>query len=108
VSVDITIPQPPADERPVLKARADEREQAKREGGVRRHHDPPAACGRASGIESEVDGDRHRHAADPRQQGQGEAPPLPQLTQVELAASLEPDNEEEERHQTAVHPVTKI
>jgi len=31
-------------------------------------------------------------------------PPLPKLSNVELAARLEADHEEEERHQTAVHP----
>ena len=76
VSVDIAIPQPPADERPA--------------------------------VEREVDRDGHRHPADPRQQRQGEPPPLPQLAQVELASRLEADDEEEERHQPAVDPVAKV
>jgi len=33
---------------------------------------------------------------------------LPQLTEVELPPCLEPDDEEEERHQAAVHPLAKI
>ena len=81
---------------------------AERERGVGRHRDPPAVCGRAPGVESEVDRDRHRHAAERREQRQREAPPLAQLAEVELAARLEADDEEEERHQPAVHPLAKI
>ena len=59
-------------------------------------------------LNGEVDGDRHRHAADPGEQRQREPPPLAQLAEVELAARLEPDDEEEERHQPAVHPLAQI
>src|SRR5918996_627147 len=38
---------------------------------------------------------------------QHEAPSLPKLAEVELAPRLEPDDEEEERHQPAVHPLAK-
>ena len=40
--------------------------------------------------------------------GQGEAPSLAEFAQVEFAPSLEPDDEEEERHQAAVDPVAKV
>ena len=93
---------------PIGKTRADERQQAEREGRVGRHGDPPAARGRAAGVEGEIDADGRRHPADPGQQRQREPPPLPQLAQVELPPRLEADDEEEERHQPAVHPVAKI
>src|ERR687884_120862 len=35
-------------------------------------------------------------------------PSLAQLAEVELAPRLEPDDEEEERHQAAVHPVAQV
>ncbi len=97
-------------ERPqaIGEPRPDEREQAEREGGVGRHRDSPAVRRRMTGVEREVDGDRPRHASDSGQDRQREPSPVPQLAQVELAPRLEPDHEEEERHQPAVHPVAQI
>ena len=68
----------------------------------------PAMRGGPTGIDDEIDRDCNRHPADPRQQGQREASPLPQLAQVELPPGLEPNDEEEERHQPAVHPLAKL
>ena len=68
----------------------------------------PAVRRGAAGVEGEVDRDRHGHAAEPGEQRQGEPPPLAQLAEVELPARLEADDEEEERHQPAVHPVAEI
>ena len=42
------------------------------------------------------------------QQRQREPPPLAQLAEVELAPRLEPDDEEEERHQAAVDPLAQV
>ena len=88
--------------------RADQGEQSERERGVGRHRDAPAMGGRATGVEREVDRDGDRHAADRSEQRQGEPPPLPQLPEVELPSRLQPDDEEEEGHQAAVHPVAKV
>ena len=46
--------------------------------------------------------------AERREQRQDEPPALAQLPEVELAARLEPDDEEEERHQAAVDPVPQV
>src|SRR6266542_4113658 len=43
-----------------------------------------------------------------RRSGKRGPTPLPQLAQDELPARLEPDDEKEERHQPAVHPLAKI
>ena len=64
--------------------------------------------GRTAGVEGEVDRDGDGHAADPGQERQREPPPLAQLAEVELAPRLQPDDEEEERHQAAVHPLAQI
>src|SRR4051812_36212422 len=99
VSVDIAAPQPCAPERPAFAAR-------ERVAG-RRRAAPAWRAGRAC-VRGEVDADRHRHAAEPGEHRQRDASPLPQLPHVELAASLETDDEEEKRHQAAVHPVAEI
>ena len=44
----------------------------------------------------------------PASKRQSEPPSLPQLAEVELAPRLEPDDEEEERHQPAVHPLAQV
>ena len=67
----------------------------------------PCAEGRPA-LKTRIDRDRDRHPAEPGQQRQRESPPLPQLAEVELAPRLEPDDEEEERHQPAVHPVAEV
>jgi hypothetical protein len=58
---------------PIGEARADKREQAEGEGGIGRHRDPPAMRGGPTGVEDEIDGDCHRHAANPGEQGQRES-----------------------------------
>ena len=89
-------------------ARPDEREHAERERGVGRHRGSPAVRRRMAGVEREVDRDGHDHAADPGEQRQREAAALAQLAHVELAARLEADDEEEERHQPVVDPVPHV
>ena len=88
--------------------RPDEREQAERERGVGRHRDSPALCGRAPAVEREVDRDCDGHAADRGQRREREASAFPQLAEIELAPCLEPEDEEEERHQAAVDPLAQI
>ena len=92
----------------VQPARADEREHAQREGGVGRHGGSPPPLRTAARVEGEIDEHRHDHPADARDQGQRGPRPLPQLAHVELAPRLEPDDEEEERHEAAVDPVAQV
>ena len=70
---------------------------------------PQPCADERAGVEGQVDRDRappSRRA--PASERQREPPPLAQLAEVELAARLEPDDEEEERHQPAVHPVAQV
>ena len=85
-----------------------EREHPERERGVRRHRGAPAVRARTSGVGREVDADRDGHAAEAGERRQRDPPPLSKLSYVELATRLEPDHEEEERHQSAVHPVPEV
>ena len=70
---------------------------------------PQPCAERSSGVEER---DRSRPAtaipARPASERQGESPPLAQLADVEFTPRLETDDEEEERHQAAVHPATQI
>ena len=67
----------------------------------------PRAPGVPSG-EREVDQRGDDHPADRRDDRRREAPALAQLPHVELTADLEPDHEEEERHQPVVDPVEQV
>ncbi len=88
--------------------RPDERERPEGERGVGRHRRSPAVGRRVTRVDHEIDRDGHGHPAEPGEQRQGEAPALAQLPQVELAARLEADDEEEERHQPVVQPVLEV
>jgi hypothetical protein len=89
------------------RARRRDREETEPQGSVARHRDPPAGGGGPAEIEGEVDRDGRRHSADGSEQRQHEPPSLAQLSQVELAARLEPHDEEEEGHQAAVDPFAR-
>ena len=89
-------------------AGSDQREHAEREGGVGRHGGSPAVRPVAAGVERQVDQDRQRHAPDRCAQRDRDPPPLAQLPHVELALGLEPEDQEEERHQALVHPVPQV
>ena len=93
---------------PVGEARADEGQHAERERGVGRHRHPPPLGRALAGVEGEVDRDRDDHPADGRQHRQGEPAALAELADVELAPHLEPDDEEEERHQAVVDPIAEV
>src|SRR6185295_16805638 len=92
---------------PVREARPDEREQAKREGRVRRHSDPPSRSGGAARVEREIDRHGNRHAAKSGEERHEKPPALTQLAQVYFAPRLETYHEEEERHKSAVDPVAE-
>ena len=89
-------------------SRREQRQRPERERGVRRHRRPPAASPCAAGIEREVDEHRRKHPAERCHHGDRQPLALAELTGVELALGLEPDDEEEERHQAVVHPVAEV
>jgi hypothetical protein len=89
----------------IREARPDDSEHAEHERGVRRHRRPPAVRGRVARVQREVDRNGRRSSSEPGEERQCEPPALANLAQVELPSRLEPDDEEEERHQPAVHPV---
>jgi hypothetical protein len=59
-------------------------------------------------VEGQEDDDRHDHPAEAGQHRHRQAAALAQLAQVELPPGLQPDHEEEEGHQAAVHPPVQI
>ena len=66
----------------------------------------PQPCGAGSSrVERQVDQRRNDHAADRREDRQHRLAANRQLADEELALDLEPDDEEEERHQQVVDPV---
>ncbi|GAA3712669.1 hypothetical protein GCM10023082_08040 [Streptomyces tremellae] len=77
------------------------------EGGVRGHGGPPAVLRAVSRVEGEVDQRGHGEAARARDERQRDAAPVAQLAHVELAPRLKADDEEEQRHQTAVDPLAQ-
>ena len=93
---------------PVGQAGADQREHAQGERGIRGHRRAPAGGRRAARVDGQVDGDRNDHPANPDQHRKREPPPFSQLAHVELAARLEPGDQEEERHQPGVDPAVQI
>ena len=87
----------------------DEREHAERERDVGRHRDAPAPWPpRPPGCTREVQERRDDHAADRRDHRQRRLPPVAQLAEDQLALDLEPDDEEEDRHQPVVDPVPQV
>ena len=93
---------------PVGQAGADQREHAQGERGIRGHRRAPAGGRRAARVDGQVYGDRNDHPANPDQHRKREPPPFSQLAHVELAARLEPGDQEEERHQPGVDPAVQI
>src|SRR6201992_4150120 len=81
------------------------RRKTRRRGGAggARAAAPPAAP-RAARVEDQVDADRPGDPAERRQQRVPEPVVLAQLAEVDLAFGLQPDDEEEERHQPLVAP----
>ena len=89
-------------------ARRHQRQQPERERGVGRHRGAPAAGAFAAGVEGDVDEHGEPHAAERRAERGRDAPAVAQLADVELALGLEPDDEEEERHQPLVDPLAQL
>ena len=88
--------------------RAENREDAEGEGGVRGHRRTPAVHGIAAAVDRQIDENRHDHAADAGEEGQHHPAPVAQFAHVELAPRLQPHDEEEERHESAVDPFVEI
>jgi hypothetical protein len=83
-------------------------EGAQGEGGVRRGGDAPPADPGMARSDDQVHGYR---SADPAQAGEhrhGEPAAIAQLPQVELALGLQPDDEEEQGHQSLVDGAAQI
>jgi hypothetical protein len=59
-------------------------------------------------VERQVQADGTRHGGHRHEGERGEAPALAQLPDGDLALGLEPDDEEEERHQPLVDPVAQV
>ena len=93
---------------PVGQPAADQRQRAERERGVGGHRHAPGVHGGLPGVRDQEDDDRHGHAAQPDQQRQREPAPHPQLAHVELAPRLQPDDQEEQRHQPGVHELAQV
>src|SRR6266550_1410665 len=64
---------------------------------------PPVRAG-VPGVDRKIDGHGYGHAGEPSRERKGESSPLAQVTEVELAARLQTDDEEEQHHQPAVDP----
>ncbi len=83
-------------------------EHAQGEGRVRAHGNAPTPSGRLASVEGEVDERGQDHSADGRDDRHGDPLALAELAHVQLAANLEPDDKEEERHQAIVDPVPQV
>ena len=59
-------------------------------------------------VSSDEDRDRQRHAADGGDRRQRRGAPVAQLAHHQLALDLQPDDEEEHRHQPVVDPVVQV
>ena len=87
---------------------AEEAEDADRHGDVGGHGDAPARGTVAAGVERGVDRGRHEHPADRGDRRQRGASRLAQLALDQFALDLQPDDEEEHRHQPVVDPLPEI
>ena len=86
-------------------AAAERGQHAQRKGDVGGGRDRPAAQRRRiAPVEGDVEGGRHRHAADGAGDRQRHLRGLRQRALHDLALDLEPDQQEEERHQPVVDP----
>ena len=84
------------------------RQHAQHEGRVGGHGDAPPGGAPVTYVHREEEQHRHRHRHQTDGDRQHESPTLTQVTEIELATRLQADNEEEQGHQTAVHPATQV
>ncbi|MNI55420.1 hypothetical protein D3C73_1103710 [compost metagenome] len=84
---------------------AQQRQYAQREGDVGGGRDRPAVQGRwVVTVEEPVDQRRHHHAANGGRAGQDDLRRFGQLPVEDLALDLQPDQQEEQRHEPVVDP----
>ena len=89
-------------------ARPDEREHPQRERGVGGHRRAPGAVRSPARVDRQEDGDRDDHPAQPGHDRQHQPAAVAQVAEVELAARLQADDEEEQRHEPVVDPVAQV
>src|SRR4051812_47472750 len=87
---------------------AHHRERTQHESGVGADDDAPGARGLSTRSHRDVQQGRNDQTADRGQQGDRRTPWLPQLADGELTTDLQADDEEEQRHETVVHPVLQV
>ena len=80
---------------------------AQGERDVRRHRDAPPRCAVAGCVEGRVNRRGHEHAADGAGDRECRVTPRGELADEHLALDLEPDQEEEDRHEAVVDPVVQ-
>ncbi len=90
------------------RGRADERQGPEEERGVAADDDAPPVGRLPAGVHRQVEQGRQHQPADAGEHGQDEAAPLGELADGEVAAHLEADDEEEQRHQAVVDPVAEV
>ena len=82
-----------------------ERQHADRKGDIRRRRNRPTRQGaRAVDVDGGIDRRWNRHTADGADDWKRRAPPIGEFTFEQLAFDLEPDQQEEHRHQRIVDP----
>ena len=96
--------------RPARDPGSEEGHHTKGEGDVGRHWDSPAPDRRLTGIEIDpyVDESREDHAAEGSHDGECGCLGVAEVTVDHLTLYLEPDDEEEDRHEAVVDHVLKV
>ena len=85
----------------------EEGEDAQRDRDVGGHGNAPTVAPSSAGVERDVDERGHRHPTERGDHRQRRLARFRELALDELALDLEPDDEEEHRHQTVVHPLAE-
>ena len=92
---------------PCRVLRRDDGEGAEQERGIGRDHRSPCVLSRAAVVQTEEDQRRQQQARDGGQRRHDCPAAIDQLPDDEIALHLEPDDEEEERHQPVVDQVSQ-
>ena len=92
----------------VRALRPEQGEDADEERGVGRHHDAPAVGGVGAAVERQEDQHGDQQPAERAQRGDRDGPPVPQVPGGRLAADLQADHREEDRHRRVVDPVVQV
>ena len=90
------------------RAAAEQREDSDRKGDIGRRRDRPAANEIAGPRDRDIDDGRQRHADGGSDQRQTTARGIAQIAFQPLALDLQPDEQEEDRHQAVIHPEVQI